>query len=270
MNRDPAGGERSRGSETEPGPAPPPRLIDSHCHLDDARFEADLPEVLSRAWAAGLERIVTVGTGPGSWAKARGIAAAEPRVGCVLGLHPHEAAAADSLRDLPALLAAACGLGEIGLDFHYAFAPRSDQRDAFAAQLALAQQWDLPIVIHEREAADDVLRLLDREGCPPGVWHCFSGGPDLATEVLARGLHLGFGGLATFVATVGEAARRCPAERLLLETDSPYLAPVPLRGRRNEPAFVATTAAHLARLRGEDTAALAATAADNARRLFRL
>lgn len=246
------------------------RLVDSHCHLDDPRFDADRDEVLARAWAAGLERIITIGTGPGSWPRAVALAAAEPRVRFALGLHPHEAGRGDALGELRSLLAQAVAVGEIGLDHHYDFAPRAAQRDVFAAQLDLAQRVGLPIVIHEREAADEVLALLDREGCPPGVWHCFSGGPDLAAEVLRRGLHLSFGGLSTFVATVAAAARVCPRERLLLETDAPYLAPVPHRGRRNEPAFVAATAAHLARLRGEGVEDLAAGAADNAARLFRL
>jgi TatD DNase family protein len=246
------------------------RLVDSHCHLDDARFDADRADVLRRAWAAGLERIVTVGTGPQTWPGALAVARSEPRVACALGLHPHEAGRLDALPEMLDLLPQAVALGEIGLDFHYDFAPRPAQRDAFAAQLELAQRLALPIVIHEREAAEEVLALLDREGCPRGVWHCFSGGPDLAAEVLRRGLHLGFGGLATFVKAVGEAARGCPRDRLLLETDAPYLAPVPYRGRRNEPAFVAATAAHLAALRGEDAGELASAAARNALRLFGL
>jgi TatD DNase family protein len=240
-------------------------VIDSHCHLTAKAFAEDLPEVLARARAAGIARMVTIGTSPRDWDAALALAAAEPDVSVACGLHPHEAAAGgwEGLRRLGVV-----AIGEIGLDYHYDFAPRDKQREAFAAQLQLAHQRGLPIIIHEREAADDVLAILDREGCPPGVWHCFSGDAALAREVLARGLHLGFGGLATFpkgTDGIRAAARACPVERLLLETDAPYLAPVPHRGRRNEPAFVADTARFLTDLRGEPVNGAAA-----ARALFRL
>jgi TatD DNase family protein len=234
-----------------------PRLIDSHCHLADERFAPDREQVLARARAAGVVAMVCVGAHPGEWDAVLALAAAEPDVHAALGVHPHHAAAAagawQALRPL-ARAGRLVALGEIGLDYHYDFAPRDRQRDAFAAQLALAQELDLPIIIHEREAADDLLAILDREGCPPGVWHCFAGGPDLAAEALGRGLHLGFGGLVTFpkgTEGIRAAARLCPRQRLLLETDAPYLAPVPHRGRRNEPAFLADTARFLAELRGE-------------------
>jgi TatD DNase family protein len=225
-------------------------MIDSHCHLTARAFAQDLPAVLARARAAGITRMVTVGTSPADWEAALALAAREPDVAVACGVHPHEAAAGgwEGLRALDVV-----AIGEIGLDYHYDFAPRPRQRDAFAAQLHIAQQRGLPIIIHERDAAADVLDILSREGCPPGVWHCFSGSADLAREVLARGLHLGFGGLATFpkgTEGIRAAARACPADRLLLETDAPYLAPVPHRGRRNEPAFVADTARFLADLRG--------------------
>lgn len=226
-------------------------MIDSHCHLTAEAFKEDLPSVLVRARAAGVTRMVTIGTSPKDWGSALALATAEPDVACACGVHPHEAGDGgwEGLQALPIV-----AVGEIGLDYHYDFAPRDKQKDAFAAQVQLAHARSLPIIIHEREAADDVLAILDREGCPPGVWHCFSGDEHLAREVLARGLHLGFGGLATFpkgTEGIRAAARGCPADRLLLETDAPYLAPVPHRGRRNEPAFVADTARFLTKLRGE-------------------
>jgi TatD DNase family protein len=235
-------------------------MIDSHCHLTAEAFREDLPAVLARARAAGVTRMVTIGTSPQDWGAALALAAAEPDIACACGVHPHEAAAGgwEGLRSLKIV-----AVGEIGLDYHYDFAPRDKQRDAFAAQLQLAQEMALPVIIHEREAAEDVLAVLDREGCPPGVWHCFSGDADLAREVLARGLHLGFGGLVTFrrgTEGIRAAARMCPPDRLLLETDAPYLAPVPHRGRRNEPAFVADTARFLGGLRGEPVDGAAAAA----------
>lgn len=164
-------------------------------------------------------------------------------------------------------------VGEIGLDYHYDHSPRPAQRQALAAQLALARAAGLPVVLHERESAPDLLDILRAEGLPAsgGVWHAFSGGPDLARAALDLGLHLGFGGMVTFRRGTDEiraSARLCPPERLLLETDAPYLAPVPHRGRRNEPAFLAATAGFLAELRGVAADELAATATDNARRLF--
>ncbi len=240
-------------------------MIDSHCHLTAKAFADDLAAVLARARAAGVTRMVTIGTSSRDWDAAAALAAAQPDVSVACGVHPHEASAGgwDGLRALDVV-----AIGEIGLDYHYDFAPRDKQRQAFAAQLQIAHERQLPIIIHEREAADDVLSILRREGCPPGVWHCFSGDEDLADEVLALGLHLGFGGLVTFpkgTEGIHAAARRCPAERLLLETDAPYLAPVPHRGHRNEPAFVADTARFLTDLRGAPVDGAAA-----ARALFRL
>ena len=240
-------------------------MIDSHCHLTAQAFAEDLPAVLARARAAGVTHMVTIGTSPKDWDAAAALAAAHPDIACACGVHPHEAAGGgwDGLRPLRVV-----AIGEIGLDYHYDFAPRAAQRDAFAAQLQIAHARGLPIIIHEREAAEDVLAILRREGCPPGVWHCFSGDADLAAEVLALGLHLGFGGMVTFpkgTEGIRAAARECPADRLLIETDAPYLAPVPHRGRRNEPAFVADTARFLTELRGEPADGTAA-----ARALFRL
>jgi TatD DNase family protein len=257
---------------------------DTHCHLADGRFDGDRSAVLARAAEAGVQAIVVVAADPAAWvATARVCGGAEagplPALHPAYGLHPHQAglggpktwqALATQLRSPSA---PAVALGEIGLDHHHGLSAPEDQRRAFERQLQLAEELDLPVILHEREAAEEVMDILRATGLPRrgGVWHCFSGGPDLAEQAVALGLHLGFGGLVTFsrgTEAVREAARVCPGERLLLETDAPYLAPVPHRGRRNEPAWVREVCAFLARLRGEDPEELARAARDNARRLF--
>jgi TatD DNase family protein len=235
--------------------------------------------VLERARQAGVVGLTVVGTAPADWPGVRALAAGDAGVPifCTLGLHPHEARLGGGpvWEDLRGQLAApgVVAVGEIGLDYHYDHAPRPVQREVLSTQLAVARELDLPIVLHEREAAPDLLDLLRAEGLPAagGVWHSFSGDPDLARCALDLGLHLGFGGLATFrrgTEGIRDAARLCPSDRLLLETDAPYLAPVPHRGRRNEPAFLAATAAFLAELRGVGAERLAEVTTDNARRLF--
>ena len=235
--------------------------------------------MLANARAAGVAGLVVVGTDPRTWPDVLAMkpGPAGPPIYRAFGLHPHEArlAAAALWDDLRDRLTApgAVALGEIGLDYHYDHSPRQVQREAFAMQLALARSHKLPIILHEREAAGDLLDILRAQGIPAegGVWHSFSGDPDLARQALDLGLHLGFGGLVTFrrgTEGIREAARLCPADRLLLETDAPYLAPVPHRGRRNEPAFVAATAGFMATLRGDAPDALAGTTSENARRLF--
>ena len=279
------------------------RLWDTHCHLADDRFAGDRQEAMARALAVGVEAVVVVAADPAAWeAAARltacGLAVAtggepavdglgaggggwspttQPRLLLACGLHPHEAHLGCSAlwSDLEARLRApgVVALGEIGLDYHYDLSPRPRQREAFERQLDLAAACDLPVILHEREAAADVLAVLRSTGLPPrgGVWHCFSGDVALATDALALGLHLGFGGLLTFAhgtEAVRRAALVCPAERLLLETDAPYLAPGPHRGRRNEPAFAAETLAFLASLRGQAAADLAEATTRAATRLF--
>jgi TatD DNase family protein len=263
------------------GAAASPRLWDTHCHLADPGFAADRADVLRRAREAGVGDVVVVGTAPEEWeAAARVVRDAPeegPRLHLVLGLHPHHAARGD--RDLwrrleEALLAhRAVALGEIGLDYHYPEPPAAEQRRAFAAQLELAARLGLPVVLHEREAAEEALAVLGPAGAAPGglVWHCFSHGPDVAERAVAAGAYLGFGGLITFprgTEAIRAAARGCPSDRLVLETDAPYLSPVPFRGRRNEPARVAVVLAFLATLRAEEPAALAAATSRNAARLF--
>ena len=249
-------------------------FVDSHCHLDNEQFEVDRDAVIERALAAGVERMVAIGTGNGPPDLEAGMRLADryPAIYATVGIHPHDAAKAapDHYRRLSELLkhSKVVALGEIGLDYHYDFAPREAQKMAFVEQMAVARDARKPIVIHTREAWDDTLALLEKHWRPTGlggIMHCFSGGVREAERSLALGFHLSFGGIVTFpkALDIQEAARRTPANRLLIETDAPYLAPVPRRGKRNEPAFVVETARKLAELRGVGVEEIARATADN-------
>jgi TatD DNase family protein len=253
-------------------------LVDSHCHLDDPRFDADRDAVLERALAAGVERMLTIGTGEGPPDLECAIRLADryDAVLATVGVHPHDASQADAgvWREMERLLAhpKVVALGEIGLDYHYDKSPRDQQRAAFVEQMRLACDARKPIVIHTREAWEDTWRLIEEHWRPSGlggIFHCFSGGPVEARRALDMGFSLAFGGIVTFpnAAGVREAAGMVPLDRLLVETDAPYLAPASMRGRRNEPSFVATTAHRLAELRGEPFEALAAATTANFERL---
>jgi TatD DNase family protein len=253
-------------------------LVDSHCHLDGKAFAADRDAVIERARAAGVETLVAIGSGDGPPDLEAGIRLADRYsfIYATVGVHPHEAAKAEdstydeilSLSKKPKVIA----IGEIGLDYHYNFAPPEVQRDVFIRQLAVAREARLPVVIHTREAWGDTFSILSdhwpADG-PGGIMHCFSGGPREAEEALGLGFHLSFSGIVTYpkAVEVHEAARMCPADRLLVETDAPYLAPVPHRGKRNEPAYVVRTAEALAGLCGESLESVAATTTANWRRL---
>ncbi len=250
-------------------------MIDSHCHLDSKDFDADRDEVIERAIAAGIEHMVAIGTGSGPPDLEAGIRLADkyPQFFATAGVHPHDASKADdeSFKKLAELLKhpKVVALGEIGLDYHYDFSPRDTQRAVFIEQMRIAADANKPIVIHTREAWDDTLALLKQHWQGGGIMHCFSGGPAEARQALDLGFHLSFGGIVTFpkALNVQESARVTPAGRLLIETDAPYLAPVPKRGKRNEPAFVVETARKLAALRGESLQSIAATTTANFRRL---
>ncbi|MGB2937541.1 MAG: TatD family hydrolase [Phycisphaerae bacterium] len=221
--------------------------IDTHAHVHFDRLAEDMPGVLERARAAGVERIINVGTGPAENPRVVELAEREPLIYAAVGFHPHEAAKVKAV-DWPILeeLAArekVVALGEFGLDYHYEHSPRAVQREVFAEAVRLALRLDMPLVIHTREAEADTLAVLDAaaEGqMPCGVFHCFTGSADYAKEALARGFYVSFSGVVTFpnAREVQEAARVVPPERLLVETDAPYCAPVPMRGKRNEPAYV--------------------------------
>jgi TatD DNase family protein len=258
-------------------------MIDSHCHLAGEEFVADLPAVLDRARAAGLTRalVIVAAEDDDEWARARALAAAWEGIHLATGVHPHQAHrfAADPAAAAGVVAArldawpAVRAVAEIGLDYHYDFSPREVQIAVFRAQLALAQARGLPVALHTREAEEDTLRLLaEAQAVAPlrGVFHCFTGDAAAAARALAPGFSLSIPGIVTFPRAVElrDAVRDIPLDRLLVETDAPYLAPVPHRGRRNEPAFVAGTVAAVAQARGVSAAALAAATAANYTRLF--
>jgi len=254
-------------------------MIDSHCHLADETFTDDLDAAIARARDAGVEGalcILSAGD-EAEAARARTVRASWDAIRFAAGVHPHNAGAfagraADSA-DVTAAHAdafAACAIGEIGLDYHYDFAPRDVQREVFAAQIALARERELPIVIHTREATDDTFAILAEHPGVRGVFHCFTGDTAMARRALEIGFHLSFAGIVTFpkAGDLRDAARIVPADRILVETDSPYLAPVPHRGKRNEPAFVARVLASLAEARGVGERDLDVAVTDNFVRLF--
>jgi TatD DNase family protein len=224
-------------------------LVDSHCHIDGEEFAGDLPQVLDRAHAAGVARMMVIGS-----EGALHLAETHTSLFATAGIHPHEAGNADesAFHRIEAVLAhpKVLAVGEIGLDYHYDFSPRDVQRDVFIRQLRLARGRK-PVVIHTREAWDDTLSILREHWNGPGIFHCFTGNSAEARQALDLGFHLSFGGILTFPKAVEnrEAAALTPDDRLLVETDAPYLAPVPYRGKRNEPAFVVETAKKLAEIR---------------------
>jgi len=268
------------GKSSKPRPKPPhiPGLIDSHCHLDYEPMGSDIEATLARAREAGVERCVHIGCSPDTMARAVEIANAHPQLNASVGIHPHEARHLDAalLAEIERLAGAevVVAIGETGLDYHYDLSPREDQHRAFAQQIELARRLDMPLVLHIRDAHADAWAILAAHPprTNPGVVHCFTGNAAEAERWLELGWHISFSGIATFKAAVEvrEAVILVPLARIMLETDAPYLAPEPLRGRKNEPANVAFTCAALAKLRGEDPATLARAAANNTRALFRL
>jgi TatD DNase family protein len=249
-------------------------LVDSHCHLDFPDFAAEREAVISRARAAGVGAMLTIGTRLDEFDQVRAIAESDPAIWCSVGVHPHEAAdhagvASDQLRALTAH-PKVVGIGETGLDFHYNLSPRDIQERLFRAHIAVSRTTGLPLIIHAREADGEISRILAEEQPPPGVLHCFSSGPELAEAALALGFYISISGIVTFknAGDLRAIVRDLPLDRLLVETDSPYLAPVPYRGKRNEPAFVAATAAAVAELKGIDPERLAAQTTANFFRLF--
>jgi TatD DNase family protein len=255
--------------------------IDSHCHLADEVFEQDLIDVVARARQAGVGTALCILSAdePEEVARAGSVRAAWPTISFAAAVHPHRAGAfagrpqeAAAATRGAAAEASAVALGEMGLDYHYDFAPRDVQRDVFAAQTALARELSLPVIIHTREAAEDTLDVLRSGGAGPvrGVMHCFTGTVDEARRALDLGLHISLSGIVTFPKSesLRDVARFVPADRLLVETDAPFLAPVPYRGRRNEPAWVVETLRSIAATRRDDAGALADQIASNFNELF--
>ncbi len=250
-------------------------VIDSHAHLTDERLFPDVEGVLERARAAGVEAVVTIGTHREDWARVAALAERFPGVHAVAGVHPHTAEDATDeamaeLREL-ALGARIVGLGETGLDYFYDNAPREAQRTAFLRHLELARETGLPVVVHTRSADEDTADILADARGVTGVLHCFSGGRALLERALEAGWYVSFAGMITFKKYEdADLVRAVPADRILVETDSPYLAPIPFRGRTNEPGFVVHTARKAAEIRGEDPAEFAAATARNTRAFYRL
>ncbi len=239
-------------------------MTDSHCHIAGEQFAGDLPALVERARAAGVSRalVILAAEDDGEIARAESVSNAWPECRFAVGVHPHHAhlfgadpsAAAAKVAERLDRLPMARAVGEIGLDYHYDFSPREVQHAVFRAQLQLARSRDLPVVLHTREAEDDTLRILREEGGPAlrGVFHCFTGDHAAATRALATGFYLSIPGVVTFpkAESLRTAAAVVPSGRLLVETDSPYLAPIPFRGKRNEPAHVARVVETLAAARG--------------------
>ncbi len=251
--------------------------IDSHCHLDFPELKDDLDGVLARARAAGVGLMVTISTRVHRFDEVLAIAEVHDEVFCSVGTHPHNAAeepdvtAAEfvKLARHPKVVA----IGEAGLDYHYDNSPRADQERGFRTHIAAARETGLPLVIHAREADADIVRILEEESAKasfPFVLHCFTSGPELARRGLALGGYVSFSGVLTFKNAQGlrDIAREVPIDRLLVETDAPYLAPEPMRGKTNEPAFVVHTASRLAAVKGLSEAELARATNDNFFRLF--
>ena len=249
-------------------------LVDSHCHLDFPDFAPERDAVIARAFAAGIGTILTICTRLDQFDGVRALAGGDPRIWCSVGVHPHEAEAhADVIADRLVALAAhprVVGIGETGLDFHYDLSARDVQARVFRAHIAASQASGLPLIIHAREADDEIAAILRAEQPPPGVLHCFTAGRALAEAALDLGFYISISGIVTFrnAEDLRAIVRDLQVERLLIETDAPYLAPVPYRGKRNEPAFVIATAAAVAKLKGIEESRLAAATRENFFRLF--
>ena len=251
------------------------KLVDTHAHLTDPKLAAEAGSVVQRAREAGVEWLVTIASDLADSERTVALADRFPEVFATVGVHPHEAATVDDstfprLRELAAHQRVVA-IGETGLDFHYDNSPREEQRTSFRGHLELAAGLDLPVVVHSRAADDDTTAILREAGWGRGVLHCFSSGEGLLESALDLDWYISFAGMITFSSWRDETLlQRVPTDRLLIETDSPYLAPVPHRGRRNEPAHVALVAARAAEIRGVPVEELARTTSQNARDFYRL
>ena len=253
-------------------------LVDSHCHVDMPQFDADRDEVVARARAAGLAEMLVIGEVDEGQALQRSLRVAEAYgLPVTAGVHPHQAklATAATYDEIAGLAREGriVAIGEIGLDFHYDYSPRETQREVFRRQVRLARDVGLPIVVHTREADDETSQILEEEGAREagGVIHCFTGGLELARCALELGMLISFSGILAFprAEVIQQVARDVPEDRLLIETDAPFLAPPPHRGKRNEPAFVVEVARRLAALRGVSPESVGEVARRNYARLFR-
>ncbi|MBP1709943.1 MAG: sec-independent protein translocase protein [Deltaproteobacteria bacterium] len=249
-------------------------LIDSHAHLEMKEFDSDRPDVIDRARLAGVDGIITVGTNLRLSRRALSIARQYENVYASVGIHPHDVAKADKktfdelklLAEDPKVVA----YGEIGLDYFRNISPREKQTEMFGYQLALALELKLPVIIHDRDAHEETLRMVKASGVRQGVFHCFSGDYIMARQCIDLGFYVSVPGVVTFdkSTVLHEVVRHVPLDSILLETDCPYLAPVPFRGKRNEPSFIVHTAKKVAAIKGVDWEEVALTAARNTRKLF--
>ena len=251
-------------------------IFDSHAHYDDSAFDEDRDALLRSFPARGVEGVINCAVNAASARQSMQLAETYPHVWCAVGIHPEEAASATP-EELEACLALAAhpkavAIGEIGLDYHYEDPPRDVQQRAFRMQMELAQKLSLPVVIHEREAHEDGLRIISDFPDVTGVFHCFSGSYEMAKELIRRGWYIGFTGVVTFknARKAVEVAEKIPLDRILIETDCPYMAPEPFRGRRNDPSLVPFVAKKIAEIRGISAEEAAAATEENAKRLFRL
>ena len=252
-------------------------LIDSHCHLDFDSFDEDRVETIARARAAGIDRMVTICTRLSRFDEIHAIARAHDCIDCSVGIHPHQVAeegVAPTTRLVElAALPEVVGIGETGLDYFYDYSPRDDQRENFRNHIAAARDTGLPLIVHTRDADEETMEILREEtakGAFPGVLHCFSSRRALAETAIELGLYISFSGIATFknAQEVRDIAADMPIDRILVETDAPFLAPVPNRGKRNEPAFVTHTAEVVAGIKGLDLEIFARATTENFFRLF--
>ncbi|MBL8705832.1 MAG: TatD family hydrolase [Rhodospirillales bacterium] len=252
-------------------------LVDSHCHLDFPDFAQELDEVVARARRAGVRRMVTICTRVSQFDKVLAVAERFDDVVCTVGVHPHEAAV-EADADTRTLVDLAkhpkvVGIGECGLDYFYEHSPRDRQQASFRSHIAAARESGLPLIVHTRDADEDMAQILTEEmlaGAFTGVLHCFSSSRALADTAIGLGFYISLSGIVTFkkAEELRETARAMPADRLLVETDAPYLAPMPMRGKRNEPAYVTHTAQKVADIRGVDAASFVAQTGENFFRLF--
>lgn len=251
-------------------------LVDSHAHLEMREFDPDRQDVIERARLAGVDCIVTVGTNLDLSRKALSIARQYENIYATVGVHPHDVANADdkSFDELKALAEdpKVVAYGEIGLDYFRNISPREKQIEMFAKQLELAKELNLPVIIHDRDAHEETLRMVKSSGVRLGVFHCFSGDWAMARQCIDLGFYISVPGVVTFAKSkvLQEVVKQAPLDSILLETDCPYLTPVPHRGKRNEPSFIIHTAKKVAEIKGLTWEDIAQTAARNTRKLFRI
>ena len=252
-------------------------LVDSHCHLDYLERDGDLDEAVERARQAGVGTIVTICTKVSEFETIKRIAERYDDIWCTVGIHPHEAATEPQVTTAQLLEMAqhpkVVGIGETGLDYYYEHSPREAQKNSFRTHIAAARESGLPLIVHTRDADDDTMEILAEayaDGAFPGLIHCFSTASEVSEKALKIGFYISIAGIVTFkrAEALQQTAAGLPEDRLLVETDAPYLAPVPKRGKRNEPSYVAYTAAKLAELRNDDASRIATVTTDNFFRLF--